>query len=175
VGADITYVRLSEAFAYLAVVLDAYSRRVVGWALAEHLQAILALEALEMALSQREVVSGGLVHHSDRGVPYACGDDVARLESNRILPSMRRPACPYDNAMAESFMKTLKTEEVEGQAYRDIGHARDDIGAFIEEVYNRQRLHCALDYLSPEAFEKNQPQAWLALKPAMPPIAATCP
>ncbi|MDA1101905.1 MAG: IS3 family transposase [Proteobacteria bacterium] len=173
--ADITYVRLSESFAYLAVVLDAYSRRVVGWALAAHLQAILALEALEMALSQREFTSGGLVHHSDRGVQYASGDYIARLDGSGIVASMSRVACPYDNAMAESFMKTLKTEEVEGQAYRDISHAREDIGAFIEEVYNRHRLHSALDYLSPEEFENNQPEAWLALKPAKLPIAATCP
>ncbi len=173
--ADITYVRLSESFVYLAVVLDAYSRRVVGWALADHLQAILALEALEMALSQRDVVPRGLVHHSDRGVQYASTDYITRLESNGILPSMSRVACPYDNAMAESFMKTLKTEEVDGQAYRDLAHARDNIGAFIEEVYNRHRLHSALNYQSPEEFEKNQPAARLALKPAVPQVEATCP
>lgn len=155
--ADITYVRLSEGFSYLAVVLDAHSRRVVGWAMATHLQASLALQALEMALSARDITPGGLVHHSDRGVQYACGDYITRLEEHGILPSMSRVACPYDNAMAESFMKTLKTEEVEGQAYRDLDHARGDIGAFIETVYNRQRLHSALGYRSPMEFEQDTP------------------
>jgi transposase InsO family protein len=152
--ADITYVRLAEAFAYLAVVLDAHSRRVVGWAMETHLQASLALQALDMALLERDVVPAGLVHHSDRGVQYACGDYIARLEAHGILPSMSRVACPTDNAMAESFMKTLKTEQVEGRAYRDLEHARGDIGAFIEQVYNCQRLHSALAYRSPMEFEQ---------------------
>jgi transposase InsO family protein len=167
--ADITYVRLLEAFAYLAVVLDAHSRRVVGWAMATHLQASLALQALDRALLEREVAPGGLVHHSDRGVQYACGDYIARLEAHGILPSMSRVACPYDNAMAESFMKTLKTEEVEGQAYRDLEHARRDIGAFIEQVYNRQRLHSALAYKSPMEFEQiNQEARAAAQQPWLP-------
>ena len=152
--ADITYVRLEEDFVYLAVVLDAHSRRVVGWALADHLKASLALAALNMALAAREVLPGGMVHHSDRGVQYACDDYTARLEAHGILISMSRIACPYDNAMAESFMKTLKTEEVEGRPYRDLAHARSDIGAFIEEVYNKHRLHSALAYRSPEEFEE---------------------
>jgi len=172
--ADITYVRLFEAFAYLAVVLDAFSRRVVGWALAEHLQASLALAALDMALGRREVVPGELVHHSDRGVQYACGDYVGRLQRHGIQPSMSRTACPYDNAMAESFMKTLKTEEVDGQAYRDAEHAQSAIGAFIEEVYNRERLHSALAYHSPEEFEEIQSGAWAAAQqPTLP--STTCP
>jgi transposase InsO family protein len=160
--ADITYVRLAEAFAYLAVVLDAHSRRVVGWAMETHLQASLALQALDMALLERDVVPAGLVHHSDRGVQYACGDYIARLEAHGILPSMSRVACPTDNAMAESFMKTLKTEQVEGRAYRDLEHARGDIGAFIEQVYNRQRLHSALAYRSPMEFEQINQDAWAA-------------
>lgn len=151
--ADITYVRLLEGFAYLAVVLDAHSRRVIGWALADHLKASLTLAALDMALLEREVIPDGLVHHSDRGVQYASGDYIARLEAHGILPSMSRIACPYDNAMAESFMKTLKTEEVEGRPYRDIAHAESDIASFIKEVYNKTRLHSALRYLSPEEFE----------------------
>ena len=151
--ADITYVRLEQAFVFLAVILDAFSRKVVGWAMVEHLRAALALEALEMALAGREVIAGGLVHHSDRGVQYACDDYIARLEAAGIQPSMSRIGCPYDNAMAESFMKTLKAEEVDGQLYRDLYHAKTDIGHFIETIYNRQRLHSALAYLSPDEFE----------------------
>jgi len=156
-AADITYVRLSEEFIYLAVVLDTFSRRVIGWALADHLQAGLALEALEMALDQRAVTPGELVHHSDRGVQYACEDYISRLERTGIQPSMSRPGCPWDNAMAESFMRTLKREEVDGRAYRDQADARARIKTFLEEVYNRQRLHSALAYLAPEAFETSRP------------------
>ena len=154
--ADITYVRLSEEFVYLAVVLDAFSRRVIGWSLADHLQASLAQEALEMAMWLREV-QPGLVHHSDRGVQVACGDYIQRLEAAGIQPSMSRPGCPWDNAMAESFMRTLKREEVDGRAYRDLVDARASIGRFLEEVYNRQRLHSALAYLAPEVYEAGQP------------------
>jgi transposase InsO family protein len=169
--ADITYVRLAEEFAYLAVLLDAFSRRVIGWALEAHLRAELALAALEMALAQRAVVPGGLVHHSDRGVQYACGDYVARLAAAGIQPSMSRIGCPYDNAMAESFMKTLKQEEVDGRAYRDIVAARGAIAAFIDEVYNRQRLHSALAYRSPAEFEAQLPPIGQTARPA---VVATC-
>ena len=168
--ADITYVRLAEAFVYLAVVLDAYSRKVVGWALEDHLRAELALDALAMALASREVIRDGLVHHSDRGVQYACGDYIARLQAAGIQPSMSRVGCPYDNAMAESFMKTLKQEEVNGTEYRDLAHARAAIGSFIEQIYNRQRLHSALAYRSPEEYE--QSKQWAA---AQQPIAAETP
>ncbi|HEY1605078.1 MAG TPA: IS3 family transposase, partial [Allosphingosinicella sp.] len=171
--ADITYVRLAEAFVYLAVVLDAFSRKVVGWAMEDHLRAELALEALAMALETRTIVPGGLVHHSDRGVQYACGDYIARLEAAGILPSMSRVACPYDNAMAESFMKTLKQEEVNGTAYRDLAHARAEIGTFIEQVYNRQRLHSALAYLSPEEYEGTKP--WAAAQQPMAMETPSCP
>ena len=171
--ADITYVRLAEAFVYLAVILDAFSRKVVGWAMADHLRAELALEALDMALARRNVIAGGLVHHSDRGVQYACGDYIARLEAAGIQPSMSRAGCPYDNAMAESFMKTLKAEEVDGRLYRDLGHARTDIGRFVDLVYNRQRLHSALDYLSPEEFEQSQRDLSTTLWTAIPPPTAT--
>lgn len=157
--ADITYVRLQESFVYLAVVLDAFSRKVVGWAMADHLQASLALEALEMALATRAVLPGALVHHSDRGVQYACADYVLRLRQTGVQPSMSRVGCPWDNAMAESFMKTLKTEEVDGRAYRDLAEARDSIEGFIERVYNAQRLHSALNYLAPEEFEAGLPSA----------------
>jgi putative transposase len=164
--ADITYVRLDEAFIYLAVILDAFSRKVVGWAMADHLKASLALEALQMALDNREVFSGELVHHSDRGVQYACGDYIARLEAARIQPSMSRAGCPYDNAMAESFMKTLKQEEVDAASYRDLADARLNIGTFIEDVYNSQRLHSALDYLSPVEFETRSRLQAAAQQPA---------
>jgi putative transposase len=157
--ADITYVRLAGGFVYLAVVLDAFSRKVVGWALADHLAATLALAALDMALADRRPPRGELVHHSDRGVQYACGDYTRRLEEAGVLPSMSRGGCPYDNAKAESFMKTLKQEEVDGSAYADLEDARARIGVFIEEVYNAQRLHSALDYLSPMEFEAARPWA----------------
>jgi transposase InsO family protein len=151
--ADITYVRLSQAFVYAAVILDAFSRKVVGWAIDDHLQASLALEALDMALANRNVVRGGLVHHSDRGIQYACGDYIARLLQAGVQPSMSRAGCPYDNAMAESFMKTLKAEEADVQTYRNLAHVRTRIGHFFETVYNTERLHSALDYLSPVEFE----------------------
>jgi transposase InsO family protein len=155
--ADITYVRLLEEFAFLAVVLDAFSRRVVGWALEGHLRGSLATEALEMALQARRPVPGSLIHHSDRGVQYACREYTARLEAHDIQPSMSRIGNPYDNAKAESFMKTLKQEEVDGRAYRDAKHAREAIGGFIEDVYNRRRLHSALAYRPPVEFEATLP------------------
>jgi len=151
--ADITYIRLQEEFAYLAVVLDAFSRRVVGWALETHLQASLATAALTMAIAARRPASGSLIHHSDRGVQYACGDYTALLAAHDIQPSMSRVGNPYDNAQAESFIKTLKQEEVDGCTYRDAHQARNAIATFIEEVYNRQRLHSALAYRPPTEFE----------------------
>lgn len=171
--ADITYVQLAEAFVYLAVVLDAYSRKVVGWAMEDHLRAELALDALDMALGSREVIPMGLVHHSDRGTQYACGDYIARLEGASIQPSMSRAGCPYDNAMAESFMKTLKQEEVNAGDYRDMAQPRAAIGTFIESVYNRQRLHSALAYRSPEEYEASAP--WAAAQQPMALETPNCP
>ncbi|MBI4607860.1 MAG: IS3 family transposase [Candidatus Rokubacteria bacterium] len=151
--ADLTYLRLLEEFAFLAVVLDAFSRRVIGWAVEGHLKASLALAALHMALAARRPRPGSLIHHSDRGVQYACGEYTALLAAHGIQPSMSRIGSPYDNAKAESFIKTLKQEEVDGRAYRDADEARRSIGTFIEEVYNHQRLHSALAYLTPAEFE----------------------
>jgi putative transposase len=156
--ADITYVRLREEFVFLAVVLDSFSRRVLGWALEEHLRASLAVTALEMAIKARNPAPGTLIHHSDRGVQYACSEYTDVLGAYDIQPSMSRIGNPYDNAKAESFIKTLKQEEVDGRDYRDLNDAREAIGAFIELVYNRQRLHSALGYRPPAEFEANQPR-----------------
>jgi transposase InsO family protein len=151
--ADITYVRLGEAFIYLAVILDAFSRKVIGWALDDHLEARLAIEALDMAITARNPAPDMLIHHSDRGVQYASIDYGRRLEARGIAISMSRVANPYDNAKAESFMKTLKAEEVNGKAYATLDHARRDIGRFVDTVYNTQRLHSALGYKPPAEFE----------------------
>jgi putative transposase len=150
--ADITYVRLREAFVFVAVVLDAYSRRVVGWELGEDLRAELALAALDRALADR-AIEAGIVHHSDRGVQYCSDAYVAKLEAHGFQISMSRTGNPYDNAKAESFMRTLKCEEVYLHQYRDLAEARESIGHFIDQVYNRKRLHSALGYRAPEAFE----------------------
>jgi transposase InsO family protein len=149
---DITYVRLETEFVYLAVVLDAFSRKVVGWALGRTLEATLTIEALQMALRARKPAAG-LVHHSDRGVQYASGDYTDLLKANGIQISMSRKGNPWDNAQCESFMKTLKYEEVLRNEYRDLAEARAQIGAFIEQVYNEKRLHSALGYLPPARFE----------------------
>ena len=151
--ADITYIRLAEGFVYLAVVIDAFSRKVVGWALDDHLEARLAIAALDQAIEARNPPPDSLIHHSDRGVQYACADYVERLEKHKIAVSMSRPANPYDNAKAESFMKTLKTEEVNGKDYKNLEDARNRVGEFIENVYNAKRLHSALGYRPPAEFE----------------------
>ena len=151
--ADITYIRLREEFVYLSVVLDAYSRRVIGWALGRTLGAALALAALRMALAVRRP-SPGLVHHSDRGVQYASHEYTQLLKAHEITISMSRNGNPYDNAACESFVKTLKYDEVYRNEYRDFADAQTSIGQFLEVVYNRQRLHSALGYRAPAEFEK---------------------
>jgi putative transposase len=150
--ADITYIRLRTEFVYLAVVLDAFSRRVIGWALGRTLEAELAVSALRMALLERKP-QPGLVHHSDRGVQYASGNYTELLKQHQAQISMSRKGNPYDNAACESFMKTLKHEEVYRNEYRDLQEAHACIGDFLERVYNRHRLHSALGYLPPAEFE----------------------
>jgi len=164
--ADITYIRMTEDFVYLAVILDAFSRKVVAWALATHLRAELAIEALDLAIAARRPAQGSLIHHSDRGVQYACSDYAALLQRHDIQPSMSRVGNPYDNAKAERFMRTLKEEEVYASSYRDIAEARAGIGHFIETVYNRERLHSALDYLTPEEYEATVPLLGQGVPPA---------
>jgi transposase InsO family protein len=152
--ADITYIRLQLEFVYLAVLLDAFSRRCLGWALQRSLEAVLALKALRMALRHRRP-KPGLVHHSDRGVQYASRDYTAELQQHGIRISMSRTASPYDNAQAESFMKTLKYEEVYRTEYRSLEDARASIGEFLDKIYNRERLHSALGYRPPLEFERH--------------------
>lgn len=151
--ADITYIRLLKEFIYLAVVLDAFSRRCIGWALSRTLETEVALEALNIALGCRRV-KPGLVHHSDRGVQYASGQYTELLKENGILISMSRTGNPYDNAKAESFIKTLKMEEVYLYEYENIEEAYSRIGEFIEQVYNQKRLHSSLGYVPPAEFEQ---------------------
>jgi putative transposase len=161
--ADITYIRLLVEFVYLAVILDAFSRRVIGWALDRTLEDELTLAALRMALKRRKPTAG-LVHHSDRGVQYASRDYTDLLCAQGIQISMSRRGNPYDNALAESFIKTLKYEEVYRQEYRDLSEARASIERFLEKVYNQKRLHSALGYLPPVEFEES-----------LAPISATTP
>jgi putative transposase len=151
--ADITYIRLQREFVYLAVILDAFSRKVVGWALDRTLATRLPMAALARAIAQRQPPPG-LVHHSDRGVQYASGEYATVLRKWQMIPSMSRPANPYDNASCESFMKTLKREEIYANDYQDLEHLLGNIEAFIEQYYNRNRLHSALGYQSPEEFER---------------------
>jgi putative transposase len=152
--ADITYIRLLYEFVYLAVILDAFSRRVIGWELGRTLEGELTLAALRMALRSRQI-SPGLVHHSDRGVQYAATDYIDLLTQRGIKISMSRRGNPYDNAQAESFMKTLKYEEVYRSEYRDEREVRKGIKRFLEKVYNEKRLHSALGYLPPAEFERS--------------------
>jgi len=151
--ADITYIRLRTEFVYLAVILDAFSRKVVGWELDRTLATRLVRAALEKAITARQPPPG-LVHHSDRGVQYASEEYLQVLQGYQMIPSMSRPANPYDNASCESFMKTLKQEEIYANTYVDLAHLRTNIAAFIEQYYNRCRLHSALGYQSPDEFER---------------------
>jgi putative transposase len=151
--ADITYIRLEAEFVYLAVVIDAFSRRVIGWALDRTMDDDLTLSALRMALESRQPAAG-LVHHSDRGSQYASGEYTDLLQAHGCRISMSRKASPWENGECESWMKTLKYEEVYRQEYRDLAEARASIQRFIEQVYNQKRLHSALGYLPPVEFEQ---------------------
>jgi putative transposase len=152
-GADLTYVRLEEGFCYLAVLLDLFSRRIVGWNLSESLEASGALTALEMALAGRQP-EAGWIHHSDRGIQYACREYVQRLKRAEARISMAAVGAPKENAPTERWMRTVKEEEVDLEEYYNFGDARQAIGRFIEEVYNRKRLHSALGYRPPSEFEE---------------------
>ena len=153
--ADITYIRLENEFVYLAVVIDRYSRRVVGWSLERSMAVRLTLTALQQAIESRKPPPG-LVHHSDRGVQYASREYVEALKSHDITPSMSRAANPYDNAACESFMKTLKYEEIHCRHYRTMEELSANMKEFIDQYYNRERLHSALGYRSPAEFEAEQ-------------------
>lgn len=151
--ADLTYISMVHGFVYLAVIMDACSRRAIGWAIDTHIDVTLSLRALRMALAARRPITPGLVHHSDRGVQYACHDYVDLLTSHKITISMSRKGNPYDNAMAESFMKTLKTEEVSLNEYETLHDAKHNIDRFIASVYNTKRLHSSLSYQTPIEYE----------------------
>jgi putative transposase len=147
------------------VVLDGFSRRVVGWALSRSLSSRFTVAALKMAIAERQPPPG-LVHHSDRGVQYAGREYALLLEKHHMLASMSRPGNPYDNARCESFMRTLKREEINARSYRDLEDLQANIAVFIEEYYNQKRMHSALGYRSPQDFEH-------ALKDQETPKAAT--
>jgi transposase InsO family protein len=159
--ADITYIRLLREFIYLAVLLDAFSRRCIGWAISRHIDTQLTLAALQMALNTR-TIRAGLIHHSDQGVQYAAADYVAVLHEHKIEISMSRTGNPYDNAKAERFMRTLKYEEIYMNDYETLAEVRASIEHFIETVYNRKRLHSAIGYRPPVEFEGSLAQLKLS-------------
>ncbi len=151
---DITYIQIAKGFVYLACVLDAYSRKVIGYALARRIDTELTLRALRMAITGR-CPGEGVIHHSDQGVQYACGEYIAELRKHRFQISMSRSGNPYDNAMMESFFKTLKYEEVYLNEYEDLKDVLERLPYFIEEVYNKKRLHSSIKYLTPVEFEES--------------------
>jgi transposase InsO family protein len=152
--ADITYIRLRTEFVYLAVVIDRYSRKAIGWCLDRTLTARIAVSALKQAIAERKPPPG-VVFHDDRGIQFSCSEFQDELKAHQMVPSMSRPGNPYDNAFCESFMKTLKQEEIYCHEYRDIDDLSAHLHEFIDHYYNRQRLHSALGYRTPEEFERD--------------------
>lgn len=165
--ADITYIRILTCFVYLAVILDRFSRKVIGWAIAKSLHRSLAIEALQMAIDEREPPEG-CIHHSDQGVQYASDEYVEILEKQKMKVSMSRKGNCYDNAFAETFFKTLKYEEVHLSNYETYDEVLKRVPFFIEEVYNRKRLHSSLGYLTPEEFESKKPGQETKTEPVIP-------
>jgi putative transposase len=163
--ADITYIRLQREFVFLAVVLDAYSRKVIGWNLGRNLDTGLPMGALEASIDSRHP-RPGLVHHSDRGTQYVSNEYVKRLESCGAHLSMSRPARPWENGKCESFMKTLKQEEIDARGYASFAELRKHVKEFLDQIYNRVRLHSALGYRSPEEFEASSPKLGVKWSPA---------
>ncbi len=152
---DITYIHLMKGFVYLAAIIDLFSRKCIGWHLSSDIDTYLSLNALDMAIAARQQLGfDSLIHHSDRGVQYASNDYIQKLKEFRIKISMSRSGNPYDNAFAESFMKTLKVEEVYMKEYETFEDALKNIQKFIEEVYNEKRLHSGIGYMSPNKFER---------------------
>jgi putative transposase len=166
--ADLTYIHIGDGFVYLAAILDRFSRKAIGWAISKRLDRGISLAALEMALENRNPPPG-CIHHTDRGVQYACWEYVERLREKGFQISMSRTGNPYDNAYAESFFKTLKYEEVHLQNYESFEEVLEKLPKFIEEVYNRKRLHSGIGYLPPEEFEKNltDPVQNIAVRPIL--------
>jgi putative transposase len=152
--ADLTYIRLRTEFVFLAVIIDRFSRKAIGWALDRSLTARVAVSALQQAIERRQPAPG-VVHHSDQGIQYACSDYIQELKSHHMVPSMSRPANPYDNAACESFMKTLKQEEIYCHQYRDFEELAEHVEEFIGAYYNHQRWHSALGYRTPDEFERD--------------------
>lgn len=151
--ADLTYIRVLAGFVYLAAILDVYSRKVIGWAISTSVDRKLSIAALQMAIKNRQPKKG-TIHHSDRGVQYLCKEYVAILKSHHFHKSCSSPGNPYDNAFAESFFKTLKSEEVDLQKYQDVWEVQERIPEFLEDLYNERRVHSKLDYISPNEFEQ---------------------
>lgn len=164
--ADITYIRIRQGFVFLAAILDRYSRKVIGWAISKRIDADLCVAALRIALEQRQPPAG-CIHHSDRGVQYACGEYITILEQAQMQISMSRTANPYDNAHMESFFKTLKYEEVHLANYETHDDVVQHIPHFIEEVYNSKRLHSALGYLPPTEYEMAIQSTKTAARPSL--------
>ncbi len=156
-ASDITYIKLPEGFVYLAVIIDLFSRKVIGYCLSRHIDADLVITALKMAIKERKISSANnkLIHHSDQGVQYCSNDYINLLDFHGIRVSMSSPGSPWQNGFAESFFKTLKSNEVYLNDYQNIYEAKQNLFKFIDQIYNQERLHSSLGYLPPSEFERN--------------------